>query len=75
MEPVVLPVPVAEALAAWTDAHDEVAPGLIEGLYLVGSVALDDWTPHSDIDIVAVVADPSAGRRALQSPPDRCGFP
>jgi predicted nucleotidyltransferase len=59
MEPVLLPVPVAEALAAWIDAHDEVAPGLIEGLYLVGSVALDDWTPHSDIDIVAVVADPS----------------
>jgi hypothetical protein len=32
---------------------------VIEGLYLVGSVALDDWTPHSDIDVVAVVADPS----------------
>ena len=26
---------------------------------MVGSVALSDWTPHSDIDIVAVVADPS----------------
>lgn len=32
---------------------------MIEGLYLVGSVALDDWTDHSDIDVVAVVADPS----------------
>jgi hypothetical protein len=59
MEPVLLPVPVAEALATWIDAHDEAAPGLIEGVYLVGSAALDDWTPHSDIDIVAVVADPS----------------
>jgi predicted nucleotidyltransferase len=59
MEPVLLPVPVAEAVAAWLDAHDEAAPGVIEGLYLVGSVALDDWTPHSDIDVVAVVADPS----------------
>jgi hypothetical protein len=59
MEPVLLPVPVAEAVAAWIDAHDEAAPGVIEGLYLVGSVAFDDWTPHSDIDVVAVVADPS----------------
>jgi hypothetical protein len=59
MEPVLLPAPVAEALAAWIDAHDEAAPGVVEGLYLVGSVALADWTPHSDIDVVAVVADPS----------------
>lgn len=59
MESVTLPAPVAEALAAWIDAHDEVAPGVIEGLYVVGSVALGDWTPHSDIDVVAVVADPS----------------
>jgi hypothetical protein len=43
----------------WLHAHDDVAPGVIEGLYVVGSVALDDWTPHSDIDVVAVVADPS----------------
>ena len=59
MEPLLLPVPVAEALTAWFDAHDQAAPGVIEGLYLVGSVVLDDWTPHSDIDVVAVVADPS----------------
>jgi len=59
MEPVLLPAPVAEALALWLDTHDEVSPGAIEGLYVVGSVALDDWTPHSDIDVVAVVADPS----------------
>ncbi len=59
MDAVLLPGPVAEALTAWIDAHDEAAPGVIEGLYAVGSVALDDWTPHSDIDVVAVVADPS----------------
>ena len=59
MEPVLLPTSVAQALATWIDAHDEVAPGTIEGLYVVGSVALGDWTPHSDIDVVAVVADPS----------------
>ena len=59
MEPVLLPAPVADALAVRTDAHDETAPGLVEGLYVVGSVALDDWTPRSDIDVVAVVADAS----------------
>ena len=59
MEPVLLPTPVAEAMTTWADAHDEAAPGVIEGLYLVGSVVLDDWTLHSDIDVIAVVADPS----------------
>jgi hypothetical protein len=54
-----VPAPVADALDAWLEAHDEMAPGVIEGLYAVGSAALDDWTPHSDIDVVAVVADPS----------------
>jgi hypothetical protein len=55
----VLPDPVAVALSTWLTAYDDVAPGVVEGLYVVGSVALDDWTPHSDVDIVAVVADPS----------------
>ncbi len=59
MEPLLLPTPVAEALELWIEAHDDAAPGTIEGLYVVGSVALGDWTPHSDIDVVAVVADPS----------------
>ena len=32
-------------------------PGLVEGFYLVGSVALGDFRPHeSDIDFVAVTA-------------------
>jgi hypothetical protein len=54
-----LPAPVVDALGAWLAAHDEVAPGVVEGLYVVGSAALGDWTPHSDVDVVAVVADPS----------------
>lgn len=37
---------------------DAEAPGLVEGLYLTGSVALDDFRPsHSDIDFVAVTAE------------------
>ncbi|MEM9516981.1 MAG: aminoglycoside adenylyltransferase domain-containing protein [Actinomycetota bacterium] len=59
MTTVPLPVEVAVALRTWLEVHDEVAPGAIEGLYVVGSAALDDWTAHSDIDVVAVVADPS----------------
>jgi len=36
---------------------DAEVPGLVEGLYLTGSVALDDFHPsHSDIDFVAVTA-------------------
>jgi hypothetical protein len=54
-----LPESVRDALRTWLAVHDELAPGAIEGLYVVGSVALDDWTTRSDIDVVAVVADPS----------------
>ena len=51
---------VAEALGTYLDAVDSCAPGLVEGLYVVGSFALDDWHPgRSDIDIVAVTADPA----------------
>ncbi len=55
-----LPAPAEHAVAAWLDAHDRLAPGLVEGLYVVGSIALDDWQPRSDVDIVAVTADPAS---------------
>lgn len=58
MEPS-LPEPVRAAVDTWLAHHDRVAPGLIEGLYLVGSIALGDWSPRSDIDIVAFTADPA----------------
>lgn len=54
-----LPDPVARAIDAWLGHHDRLAPGVVEGLYVVGSVALGDWTPRSDIDVVAFVADPT----------------
>jgi hypothetical protein len=51
---------VATALGTYLEIADSVAPGLIEGLYVVGSFALDDWQPgRSDIDIVAVSAEPA----------------
>ncbi len=40
--------------------YDEIAPRSIEGLYVIGSIALDDWQPHSsDIDIVAITTEPA----------------
>ena len=48
------------ALATYLEIVDEVAPGLVEGLYVVGSFALDDWIEDvSDINIVAVTAEPA----------------
>ncbi len=51
---------VATALGTYLEIVDGTAPGLVEGLYVVGSYALDDWVEGaSDIDIVAVTADPA----------------
>jgi Nucleotidyltransferase domain len=51
---------VATALGTYIEIIDATAPGLVEGLYVVGSYALDDWQPdRSDIDIVAVLAEPA----------------
>lgn len=56
---------LTDALAAYLEIVDDVAPGLVEGLYVVGSAALGDWRPdHSDIDIVAVTAEPATDEDA-----------
>ncbi|MET8158295.1 aminoglycoside adenylyltransferase domain-containing protein [Sphaerisporangium sp. NPDC005289] len=48
---------VAETVGAYLEDVDAQAPGLVEGLYLVGSVALNDFRPQaSDIDFVAVTS-------------------
>ena len=50
---------VVDAVSTYLDIADSTAPGLIEGLYIVGSYALDDWiVDRSDIDIIAVTAEP-----------------
>ncbi|MEV0248500.1 aminoglycoside adenylyltransferase domain-containing protein [Nocardia sp. NPDC050712] len=52
-----MPVPpiVAEAAARFLALIDAEAPGTVEGLYVEGSVALDDFHPDSsDIDFVVV---------------------
>ena len=51
---------VEAALTTYLDVVDSVAPGLVEGLYVVGSYAFNDWIDGvSDIDIVAVTAEPA----------------
>ena len=48
---------VEHATRAYLGIVDEAVPGRIEGLYLVGSIALGDFRPaQSDIDFIAVVS-------------------
>lgn len=50
---------VQQVVHAYLDETDRHAPGLVEGLYLIGSVALADFRPgHSDIDFLAVTSAP-----------------
>src|SRR6266496_5317971 len=48
-----------EVCADYLSSVDKHAPGLVQGLYLVGSVALGDFRPGpSDVDFVAVTEQP-----------------
>jgi hypothetical protein len=50
---------VDNVVSAYLEVMDAETAGLIEGLYLTGSVALGDFRPRaSDIDFVAVTAKP-----------------
>jgi hypothetical protein len=52
-----LPHPVQTVTDAFLGMVDAQVPGLIEGLYFVGSIALNDYRTHrSDIDFVALMA-------------------
>ncbi|MFI7541519.1 aminoglycoside adenylyltransferase domain-containing protein [Actinoplanes sp. NPDC049599] len=52
-------VSVEETCATYLELADRHAPGLVQGLYLQGSIALGDYRPGtSDIDFVAVVSGP-----------------
>lgn len=69
-----LPALVDDAVRTHLSELDRAVPGLVEGLYLTGSVAMGDfrtgrgptrWAPsgaaRSDIDFVALVAEPPDG--------------
>jgi len=56
---------VSAALGAYLEIIDDVAPGLVEGLYVVGSFALGDWVSGcSDVDVVVVTAEPATDEDA-----------
>lgn len=58
---------VETALGTYLELVDSCAPGLIEGLYVIGSFALGDWHEgRSDIDIVAVTAEAATDDDAAQ---------
>lgn len=57
LDTVNVPVQVRAMVSTFLREADVAAPGLIEMLYLTGSVALDDYRPGvSDIDFLAVTA-------------------
>src|SRR5688572_12170643 len=50
-----VPTEVAQLATCFLTVADSIVPGLIQGLYLTGSVALGDFLSHcSDVDFVAV---------------------
>ena len=53
-----LPGPVREVTDLFLSLVDEAAPGLVEGLYLHGSLGFGEWYDgRSDVDYVAVLAE------------------
>jgi Nucleotidyltransferase domain len=53
-----IPAEVCEVVNRYLDLIEVALPGRIEGLYLVGSTALGDYTPgQSDVDFVTVTGD------------------
>jgi hypothetical protein len=60
-----LPTAVRDAVDAYLQAVDAVTPDLVEGFYVIGSAALDDFRPgSSDIDFVAVTRAPPSDNQA-----------
>jgi hypothetical protein len=52
------PRDVKQVTSLFLDLVDEAAPGLVEGLYLHGSIGFGEWyAGRSDVDFVAVTAD------------------
>jgi hypothetical protein len=52
-----LPSFIADTVGGYLRMADAAVPDLIEGLYVTGSIALDDYRPAiSDVDLVAVCA-------------------
>jgi hypothetical protein len=54
-----LPAPVRQVTELFLSLADDAAPGLVEGLYLHGSLGFGEWYDgRSDVDYVAVLSEP-----------------
>ncbi len=63
-----LPSQVRQVTDLFLSLADEAMPGLVEGLYLRGSLGFGEWyDDRSDIDYVAVLSDRPDGRRSPAS--------
>lgn len=70
------PLEVRQVCDTYLSIVDEEAPGLVEGLYLHGSLGFGEWyAGRSDVDFVAVTADrpDAATTRLLRDVHDRLG--
>lgn len=57
--PATIPSDAAGVVRRYLLLFDHALPGRLEGLYLIGSLALDDFKPQSsDVDLVAVTSSP-----------------
>ena len=64
-----LPPAVEDVVDRYLRAVDALAPGVIEAVYLTGSVAMNDFRPgSSDVDFIAITGEPiHAAREALRA--------
>lgn len=50
-----IPLEARSAIDSYLGRLDDALPGVCEGVYLTGSIALDDWCPgRSDLDVLTV---------------------
>lgn len=63
-------IDISQIVSRFLGAADQAAPNCIEGLYLLGSVAFDDFVPgRSDLDLAILATDPgdAAAARAVEA--------
>ncbi|RPI95566.1 MAG: DUF4111 domain-containing protein [Chloroflexi bacterium] len=57
-----IPTVLVPTLECYLSSMNEHLPGFLDSFYVLGSIALDEFSPHfSDVDFVAVISHPSHG--------------
>ena len=69
------PGEVGQVTGMYLDLVDEAAPGLVEGLYLRGSLGFGEWYDgRSDVDFAAVTAERPRSSSCVCSGTCTCGW-